>query len=845
MTNHDEVYLAALAGLLHDIGKFAQRAGVGKYELTDKQTLNEVRYEHALFSDSFLREYVPERWRSSLSAPRRHHNPQSDQDYQVQLADWLSAAEREEEDEDQHVPFLLSPFARLEGHSADGYFPLERLDPTRKEAIFPRSGLTEDWRRTYREQYHDLWEEFVRECKSLPQESLFAYLESLYGLMQEFTWCIPSAYQGATPDVSLYDHGRTTAALAACLAADGHDATWCSEVLKALRGNRTDGPAAQEVCLLVGGDINGVQAFIYTISSGGAAKGLRARSFYLQLLTEAVARYLLDTLGLPSTNLLYAGGGGFQILAPTTSKRQLEAARAQVARQLLAMHSGALGLTIEWVPVSAAQFKNFQEVRKQLGARLAAAKRRPFATVRAEELAQQVGCALEFDKGGDLTSACQVCGAPEPREDTRKCLFCESLEELGSNLPRATHLLVFSIPAGKAQPEQGRLGRVSSWREGLRRFGSDVYVVNRETLKQVKVPEDATLVRIWHFDPRGAALDTSNHEALSRLQAIRSYRPFAQLTPYRWNEETKRPEIATFGHLAEESARGVERWGVLRADVDNLGTLFQSLSSLSRTAAMSRALQVFFEGYLPTIGEEWNRFSAEYIPNRPSHNEEIWEKRKLRDQLYVQYAGGDDIFVVGAWDALPEFALRLQERFAEYTCHNPHVSLSAGIALADAKFPLYQAARWAGDAEEDAKQFVRPDNREKKKAAVTFLGQTLGWEYFTEVHKWAHQLADWCEQGKAPRSLIHLLLAIDAEWRRGWELRTQAKKNKDRRPKFYFGRWMWQLVYYLTRAVEKKGEEVKTAISQIEADLLKQKGTGNTIEWIGLAARWAELLVRG
>lgn len=42
---------------------------------------------------------------------------------------------------------------------------------------------------------------------------------------------------------------------------------------------------------------------------------MRARSFYLQLLTEAIARDVLTRLGLPITNALYIGGGGFQLLA--------------------------------------------------------------------------------------------------------------------------------------------------------------------------------------------------------------------------------------------------------------------------------------------------------------------------------------------------------------------------------------------------------------------------------------------------------------------------------------------------------------------------------------------------
>lgn len=832
MTVQDDVYLAALAGLLHDIGKFAQRASVGKRELTDCESLKEVKYEHALYSDSFVRDWAPEGLRKHLTAPRQHHNPQAEQDYQVQLADWLSASEREDQ-EDQRVPFLLSPFARLKRHQANAYLPLQRLDPT-GDGIFPAPGEPPDWREVHRDQYKGLWDEFTEACRGLKDEQFPLYLESLYGLMQEFTWCIPSAYYNATPDVSLFDHARTTAALAACLAADGRDGDWCREVAQALRQGKTSDAATREICLLVGGDINGVQAFIYTTTSAGAAKALRARSFYLQLLTEAVARYMLSRLDLPLTNLLYAGGGVFQLLTPVGADNELRAVRAEITERLLHIHGGALGLTLEWAAVKASDFETFGEVRRDLSTRLNMAKRRPFSAVDPKTLAQYVGQALDFDKGGDIASSCEVCGAPGPERD-RKCSFCLSLEsDLGNILPKATHLIACDVPPTDA-------ARVCDWREGLHTFGSDVYLLNiadPESLETFAAGDFNSLVRVWRFAARP---HEEERELLAKLRErphVIAYRPFAQLVPHRWNGQDV--EIATFDHLAGESARGIERWGVLRMDVDNLGDLFKELGSFSRTAALSRTLQLFFEGYLPTIGAAWNEFSAKLQEHQqPPHA--IWGTRQEpgpRDQLYVQYAGGDDLFVVGAWDALPEFAARIRQEFARYACGNPAATLSGGVALADAKFPLYQAAEWAGDAEEAAKRFKRADGREKD--AVTFLDQAVGWEQFETIQKRAADLACWCGSGLAPRALIQLLLAIDAEWRRG--LRPPDDKTREQvKPHFYFGRWMWQLVYYLTRAAKRsENQEVVEGIGELEKALLDKEG----IATIGLIARWSELLVR-
>ena len=56
-------------------------------------------------------------------------------------------------------------------------------------------------------------------------------------------------------------------------------------------------------------DISGIQSFIYTIGEKGALKGLRARSFYLEIMMEHIVDELLEKLSLSRANLIYTGGG--------------------------------------------------------------------------------------------------------------------------------------------------------------------------------------------------------------------------------------------------------------------------------------------------------------------------------------------------------------------------------------------------------------------------------------------------------------------------------------------------------------------------------------------------------
>jgi CRISPR-associated protein Csm1 len=818
-TTNDNVTLAALAGLLHDIGKFAQRAGVGKREIADAEARRDVKYEHALAGYSFVQDFagaLPAEARRELSGVAYHHAPKSDADERVRLADWLSAGERDELDgdkDDRRVPYMRSAFSRLQGFDAARYLPLKRLRFAR-DAIFPQQHEHAEWKDAYRDEYFKLWEQFEQACKLLKTVSNpVLYLEMLYQRMLEFTWCIPSAYYNAIPDVSLYDHNRMTAALAACLTQDGRSGEWCRAVKD-----------SDEVAVLVAGDISGVQHFIYTLASSGAAKTLRGRSFYLQMLTEVVADFVLRQLGLPSANLIYAGGGNFYLLVGVTQQDQLQDLSREVTRRLVKAHGGALHLTLAHTMLTQADFQRtrFAEAWRRLHEEcLLPAKHRPLVALPESEVFELVGAPLGV--GGDNDHTCSICGAEQQKgeqfepdtigaEEIRKCELCQSFETLGSALAHATHLVWLKAPI-PAEPAD-----VRDWQVGLENLGVRIGLINtKKALEgQNALPDlaDVTLARISMCEDTRTD-DKAIRDQLGKIPIVQVVRPLARLVPLREDKHAptgKRP--AMFDELAQVS-HGIERWGVLRMDVDNLGRLFQrgfersgeNSLTLSRLASFSLHLRLFFEGWLPHLAGPQDDGGAD-----------------LSNKLYLQYAGGDDLFIVGAWDALPLFAERVRCSFADFACQNPAVTLSGGISLATEKYPLYQAARDADDAEKAAKG-LRED-----KNALTFLGQPVIWEQFADMRERAYELDDWCARG-APKALIQTLIEIAAASER------DRKQNKSR-----FGRWMWVSFYQLTRAAMRaKDAEVKEGIIAIRNELLKSEGLIGTI---GLSARWAELLNR-
>lgn len=808
-----DVYLAALAGLLHDVGKFAQRADAPLREIADAEARRDVKYEHALAGYSFVQDFagmLAADMRRELSGVAYHHAPKSDADERVRLADWLSAGERDELDgvkDDQRVPYLRSIFSRLQGFDGKWYLPLERLRFD-CAVLFPRQSEPAEWKDTYRAEYFKLWEQFEAACKPLKTISdPYVYLETLYQRMLEFTWCIPSAYYRSIPDVSLYDHSRMTAALGACLAQDGRSGAWC-------RATKDE----DEIAILVVGDISGVQDFIYTLASSGAAKTLRGRSFYIQLLTEVVADFMLRELGLPSTNLVYAGGGNFYLLVGVTQKDELESLSRKVTQRLVKAHGGTLHLTLAYTPLAQGDFQRtrFAEAWRRLHEEcLLPAKHRPLTALTEDDMFALVGGPL--GTGGDSDHTCSICGGEQQKgeqfergesgaEPVRKCELCQSFETLGGTLAHATHLVWLKSPIS-IQPAE-----VHSWQAGLENFGVRVALVDvsKPLEKDNAIPDLAgvTLARISSI--QGEVSEAPLNVALGHIPTIQVIRPLAQMVP---------PGVPTFDALAKRS-RGIERWGVLRMDVDNLGKLFQhgfereteNNLTLSRLASLSLSLRFFFEGWLPNLA----------MPQRD-------DAEDLCSKLYLQYAGGDDLFLVGAWDALPLFAERVQCSFAAYTCGNPHVTLSGGISLADERYPLYQVARDAHKAEKDAKGLRDAKN------ALAFLGQPVAWEQFADVRKRAYELTEWCEEKGAPKALIQTLIEIASAYER------DRKSDKPR-----FGRWMWVSFYQLTRVTARvKDTDVKEGViairDAIRDAMFKPRGV---IENIGLAARWAELLSR-
>ena len=649
-----------------------------------------------------------------------------------------------------------------------------------------------------------------RRVASQPQR-----LEQSLSLLHDYAWAVASPEEA----VSLYDYARTEAAKA----------------------------AAGDNVLLVGGDLSGVQKFIYTIAADKATKSLRGRSLYLQLLTDAVAQWLLHETEMPLTNLLYSGGGRFYVLVPAHYQTQIDSWRKQLGTFLLNVHAGELYVALGAATFAANSAPDFGGLLREVNELVNADKRRRFAQLDSTQL--HASLFQPRGHGGNLDDRCVICGfmgtannfevipAEAPSSDNgqqKRCRLCESLINLGGYLHDAS-----AIVRVARRPNLAQVNERLPWFAILRALGAETWVINKEAKftdvlnRRTEQPMRVQLVQTKSVSMR---LDTLRD---AYPQHSFEYRPIVNVTPRYTDDDMRDPRlealeerelngVKSFGAMSKQ-AIGVKRFGVLRMDVDDLGDIFGynvRQASLARISTLSTALSRFFEGWVGEICRTFNKTHCE--------------------RLYSVYSGGDDLFLVGSWDVLPAVAHQIQADLERYTGGNKLIHLSAGLTLHSEKFPLYQAAKAAADALDAAKAAPQRGELAIHKNALHFLDQTIVWECYPELDTLRGELLALVSHQAAARSLLQTLMQLYSQYQE-----TLKSGNKRGTKQLFFGPWIWHGMYQLTRIAERYPKESaeRQYIKELRGELVSKNDhpaniTARRIEQAGLAARWVQLLMR-
>ncbi|MEW6665745.1 MAG: type III-A CRISPR-associated protein Cas10/Csm1 [Thermodesulfobacteriota bacterium] len=698
-----------LGSLFHDIGKIKQRAG---YE--EDRGKAHVQIGH---------EWLVSQYGEGLiaSGARNHHGnePETWESNMALLfyeADNCAASERRgsfdpEKDtgkEWQREISLANVFSRVRNphprgnaeHASQSYVALGRADrwapPTGEE------------RKNSVQGYRLIWEGFEREFSVLRGLNNHHNVDAICHLLEKYASTVPSitlkvyspdeaAEYAKHPDVSLFDHLKLTAAAALCMYhyfRETQGERWQREVLKEeITGDASRGEDSKPF-LLVGGDVSGIQRFIYTISSKGALRSLKGRSFYLELLVEHTVDRLLAKLGLSRCNVIFTGGGHFYLMAPNTLGvlEGVKSVRSSINGFLFDHFNGAVEQFIESVAFGKPAFKDCTELWESLSGRLEAGKRHRWE----DRLSMILSGPLVPDRSC-LEQSCSVCG----REDQAltslsvhepEVMVCEPCKEqyvLGGLLQKSTGGGEKAIVCRLAErPRQGEAIRI----------GDSFYTLFSGKGANIGAEIPASASAVFHLNDWDMG---SFAHPLSRPLFAGVYLPDA-------------PSCKDLEGMAE-GGLGMARLGVLRMDMDNLGRVFSSSMgqgerTLSRTGSLSRQLSLFFKYHLDRILGGHDGYPATLrIPDREG------ERRSS-----VIYSGGDDLFVIGHWLDVTEAAFDIRKSFNQFTA-NEYITLSAGVAIGGIHEPVYRLAELSGRAEKKAK--------DSGKNAVTFFdAHTFSWK---------------------------------------------------------------------------------------------------------------------
>lgn len=637
-----------LGGLLHDIGKVIYRQG-------------DDRSKHSQSGYTFLKEEVQLEDCDILNSVRYHHadamkNAKIDKDslaYIVYIADNISSAadrrKKDSEDSGFEVSMpLQSVFNILNLNKEEKYYEPKTLDE--KDNInYPISE-----KRKFDESFYTKVKENLKDnLKGL--EWTQEYTNSLLEILEANLSYVPSSTaKNEMADISLFDHLKLTAAVSSCILEylDEQKITDYREKLYVKSNNFYE----EKAFLLCSMDISGIQDFIYTITSKNALKTLRARSFYLEIMMEHIIDCLLYALHLSRANLIYSGGGHCYILLPNTEKSKTAIEDYMKKLNQWFLNTFQISLYIAWgyEPCSVNMLKNepdgsYEQIFKAISEKISKRKSHRYSI--------QDMQFLNGKEYGDYTRECKVCKRIAEVNGEGICPICGAIERFSKNILQEEFFTVSLKESEGALPLPGGYYLTSD---------------NESTLKK-KMQQDDYFVRAYSKN----RMVTGKHIATKLW--VGDY-----------------TDKRTFEEYAYDS-EGIERLGILRADVDNLGQAFVSgfanphnqnrYVTLSRTATLSRQLSLFFKHHINRILTD----SVYSIDGKPR------DSRKAT----ICYSGGDDLFIVGAWNEIIELAIDIRRSFEQYT--QGTLTLSAGIGIYEEGYPISAIAKEVADMEESAK----------------------------------------------------------------------------------------------------------------------------------------------
>ena len=713
-----QVFEITIAALLHDIGKFMQRAEIPlsgrKMEDFLCPTIEGGRYshQHVLWTNEFFEltkdfpfPFLIKGNDSVANLAAYHHRPSTKMQEIIRLADIIASGTDQQKYNDEDKPDFKEWYKRQRMYPVFEYMgmddsvqinPIYRYElkplestceacyPKTKENISPAEGMS------IVTEYQKLWHDFLKDFQFCRRPNMNAFLISLYSVLEKFTWCIPDSITDRS-DISLFDHLKTTAGLASVLYL--YHADKIEEADLALNS-----PSKKTILLV--GNLSGIQNYIFNINNvgvGGTAKRLRSRSFKLSVLSDIAAHKLLHAFGLSYVNCILSSGGKFYLMLPNVSNAGMiiEKCRKEFDDWCIANTNAEISVNLAYEAFTCNEIMDFNHALQKVNDMLRINKLRPFSSVLAEAGKwKSESFIFNHFRFKDNETLCKSCGrlpGTKHAEQTVLCRNCADDIQLGRELVASKGIEFF--PDGRGD---------------YRVFDCSFSMLNAEKSTE----SGAYLSRIfndWNM-PESQAPISGKYDAHYVPVFEKNQCEVCTKENCRERDTAQEGNTKFFSCIAQAS-HGEKSIGILKADADNMGLIFingfrsEKGKSISRVAALSRLLDIFFTGRVDYL-----------IRSDPGFR-----------NIYTIYSGGDDLVVLGPWDAIIKFAFRLQEEFAKFTCCNKLFSISAGIATSRSRLPIHATVGAADELLDKSKKEVGVGSATKKNQC-SILEDCFKWE---------------------------------------------------------------------------------------------------------------------
>lgn len=805
--------VVSLAGLLHDFGKFTNRSSNYVKNIKNKEYKT---FKHSVLSKEFicfleenniiessellenLKELVLKHHESenfskaNLSVKNIENEKLQRIGNIIASSDNYSASERRDEpveDDKENVRWMRKPLNPIfetislkndvnEKKTSNFAYKLNTLN---YEAIFSKDLTNKTDKDSFRENSEEeLYKHicsFFEEIKKIDSNSYDIFFSQLYLLMEKYMWCIASDTQINISDISLFDHLKSTSALAL--------ASYKYHKENNILENGAQPSIETEQFKVLVGDVSGIQNFIYDgIKSEGAAKTLRGKSFFVKMISDAIALYIIKEFELSLTNIILTAGGKFYILLQNTedSMKKIEEIKEKLNNYLYKEFFGQLFVNIVTLEANGNEIaKKFTKILEKGNRELNWQKdKRFFNQIRENPI---------FDV--------------EYRDDGTTALdrLNEKFKEMGGKIPKAKFI-------------------------GIR------YNHKVDNNKTFEVIENMS---IQFFKSKEEINASGKNEkidlviSLNNVEIVENYPTIVRFISNYAPLKENRDSLKNFENISD-SAIGNKKIAVYKADVDNLGMIFsiglkkkknvseeelekieeseeKDYRSISRISTLSRNMEYFFSYWMNSI---FKKGKVEI-----SLDDRIKKEIELSD-IYVLYSGGDDLVIIGPWDKIIYVSYFIRKKFKEFVTENEEITLSGGIAVSHPKLRIINGIDNAGELEEKAKEI------DKDKNALTLFDRSFKWDEFEKIFEFAERLqkiyGNKEERGIITQAFLYRCLNYTEMAEKLYESLSGIDKSNKAGKNINFN-----LLTYISKFEYNYGRNILPKLKELESEIQKNR----------------------